>query len=54
MSTSRPFAYNSGPQVPGTEKLQNITIGLTESFSATFGGLEWYNGPDEGLGYISL
>lgn len=52
MSTSRPFAYNSGPQVPGTEKLQDITIGLTESFSATFGGLEWYNGPDEDLGYI--
>ncbi len=52
MPTSRPFAYNSGSQVSGTDQLGQIAIGLTSSFNSGLGGLEWYNGPDEDLGYV--
>ena len=52
MASSRPFAFNSGASVPGTDQLGQIAIGLTTSFSSSLGGLEWYNGPDEDLGYI--
>ena len=52
MPTSRPFAYNAGSAVSGTEKLGSITIGITSSFDGSLGGLQWYNGPDEDLGYI--
>lgn len=51
MATSRPFAYNTGAPIPGTEQVGNLAIGLpTNGFQAT--GLEWWNGPDEELGYI--
>jgi hypothetical protein len=50
MPTSRPFAYNTGATVSGTYKLGNLTIGTpTGGFG---GGLEWWNGPDEDLGYV--
>jgi hypothetical protein len=51
MSTSRPFAYNTGAPIPGTEQVGNLAIGWpTAGFEST--GLEWWNGPDEELGYI--
>ena len=51
MSTSRPFAYNTGSPIPGTEQVGNLAIGWpTSGFQST--GLEWWNGPDEELGYI--
>lgn len=51
MSKSRPFTYNTGSLIPGTEKFGNLTVGIPESgFEST--SLQWWNGPDEDLGYI--
>lgn len=51
MSTSRPFAYNTGSPIAGTEQIGDLAIGFpTEGFSST--GLAWWNGPDEQLGYV--
>ena len=51
MSTSRPFAYNIGATISGTEQIGNLSIGTpTDGFGTT--GLEWWNGPDEELGYV--
>lgn len=52
MSTSRPFAYNpSGTPISGTEQVGDIAIGTPDvGFEST--GLEWWNGPDEELGYV--
>ena len=51
MSTARPFAYNTGSAIPGTEQIGNLAIGEPSSgFEET--GLKWWNGPDEDLGYV--
>jgi hypothetical protein len=51
MSASRPFAYNTGSPITGTEQVGDIAIGWpTSGFEST--GLEWWNGPDEELGYV--
>lgn len=51
MATSRPFAYNPGTAIPGTTQVLNLAIGTpTNGFGST--GLQWWNGPDEELGYI--
>ena len=51
MSISRPFAYNTGSPIAGTEQIGNLAIGFpTEGFSST--GLAWWNGPDEQIGYV--
>jgi hypothetical protein len=51
MSTSRPFSYNTGSAVAGTTQSGDFAIGIpTVGFSAS--GLQWWNGPDEDLGYI--
>jgi collagen type VII alpha len=51
MPTARPFAYNPGAGIPGTTQVGNLAIGTPEvGFVAT--GLEWWNGPDEDLGYV--
>ena len=51
MGTSRPFTYNPGSLIPGTEKFGNLTVGIpTAGFGST--GLQWWNGPDEDLGYV--
>ena len=51
MATSRPFAYNPGTAIPGTTQIVNLAIGTpTNGFEST--GLQWWNGPDEDLGYI--
>jgi hypothetical protein len=50
MSTARPFAYNTGSTISGTEQFGNLAVGVpTLSFEST--GLKWWNGPDEELGY---
>jgi hypothetical protein len=52
MATRRPFIYNTGATVTGTEKLSNITSGTpTSGFSAS-GLTGWRSGPDEDLGYV--
>jgi hypothetical protein len=51
MSTTRPFAYNTGSTISGTEQVGNLAIGVpTSGFTST--GLQWWNGPDEDLGYV--
>lgn len=53
MSITRPFAYNTGPSIAGTIQVGNIAVGGTATgYGAGLGGLKWWNGPDETLGYI--
>ena len=51
MATARPFAYNTGAPIAGTDQVGALAVGTpTVGFTAT--GLEWWNGPDEDLGYV--
>jgi len=51
MATARPFSYNTGSAIAGTEQVGSLAVGYpTAGFSAT--GLEWWNGPDEDTGYV--
>jgi len=50
MSTARPFAYNTGSTIPGTEQLGDLSIGTPTSGFTT--NPQYWNGPDEELGYI--
>ena len=51
MSTARPFAYNTGSTITGTEQVGDLAVGFpTAGFPST--GLQWWNGPDEDLGYV--
>ena len=48
---SRPFAYNTGAPISGTIQVGNLAVGTPDvGFEAT--GLQWWNGPGEGSGYI--
>jgi hypothetical protein len=56
MSSSRPFAYNPIPPnslIPGTDQLGDLTIGvLNEPYAENYGGVKWWEGADEDLGYV--
>jgi hypothetical protein len=53
MSTARPFSYNTGPLVPGTEQFGTLVVGIgNHRYDENYGGLQWWNGPDEELGYV--
>ena len=54
MATCRPFAYNTGSTIPGTTQVGNLAIGvdLDKPYAEQYGGVQWWNGPDEDLGYI--
>lgn len=48
---ARPFAFNSGPPIDGTIQVGKLAVGYpTYGFDST--GLQWWNGPDESLGYV--
>lgn len=50
---SRPFAFNTGSQITGTEKYGSLSVGTTsQNYSDNYGGVRWFNGPDENAGYI--
>ena len=50
MATARPFAYNIGSQIPGTEQVGSLAIGApTSGFT---NNPQFWNGPDEDLGYV--
>jgi hypothetical protein len=50
-ATARPFAYNVGSPIPGTQQVGDLAIGFPD---VGFGGtlVLWWNGPDENLGYV--
>jgi hypothetical protein len=53
MATSRPFAYNTGSTLPYTEQVGDIAIGTGGvEYAANYGGIKWWGGPDEDLGYV--
>jgi len=50
MATARPFAYNIGSQIPGTEQVGSLAIGTpTSGFT---NNPQFWNGPDEDLGFV--
>ncbi len=50
MATARPFAYNTGSLIPGTEQLGDLSIGFPSSGFTD--APQFWNGPDEELGYV--
>jgi hypothetical protein len=54
MSTSRPFAYNTGFPISGTDQIGDLAIAtdMTKPYEANYGGVQWWEGPDEELGYV--
>ncbi len=53
MSTTRPFAYNTGSTISGTEQVGNLAIGVDQQeYSLDIGGVKWWMGPNEDSGYI--
>jgi hypothetical protein len=53
MPTARPFAYNTGSPIPGTLQIGDLAIGVDPlEYSTNPGGVQWWNGPDEDLGYV--
>ena len=50
MSTSRPFAYNTGAPIAGTTQVGNLAVGIpTSGFTNS---PQFWSGPDEELGYV--
>ena len=49
MPTSRPFAYNTGSPIDGTIQVGDLAVGYP---TTGYTGTEWWNGPDEELGYV--
>jgi len=50
MATARPFAYNIGSTIPGTEQVGSLAIGApTSGFT---NNPQFWNGPDEDLGFV--
>ena len=53
MSESRPFAYNTGSLIPGTDQVGDLAIGVDPlDYTGGIGGVRWWEGPDEDLGYV--
>lgn len=50
MATTRPFAINTGSTIAGTTQFGDLAVGTPNDWSE--GGVQWYNGPDEDLGYV--
>ena len=51
--TTHPVAYNTGSLIPGTEQYGNLAIGTASlDYSSRPGGVIWWMGPDEDLGYV--
>ena len=53
MSISKPFAYNTGAQISGTTQYGDLAVGDGEfNYGNNYGGVTWWGGPDEELGYV--
>jgi len=47
------FAYNTGSLISGTTQVGDLAISEAEvEYSANFGGLQWWGGPDQTSGYV--
>jgi hypothetical protein len=53
MPTARPFAYNPGSPILGTTQFGTLAVGVSPNldYPSGAGGVRWWNGPDEDLGY---
>ena len=53
MPTARPFAYNPSTAISGTTQYGTLAVGDSPDldYSSGAGGVRWWNGPDEDLGY---
>ena len=53
MATTTPLAYNIGSPIAGTSQIGTLAIGITDQdYSSNPGGVPWWMGPDEELGYV--
>jgi len=54
MATTTPFAYNpSLSPISGTTQVGTLAVGTTnQNYSKNPGGVKWWMGPDESLGYV--
>lgn len=53
MPSTRPFAYNTGTTISGTEQVGSLAIGVDDlRYDENVGGVKWWMGPDEDLGYV--
>jgi surface protein len=55
MATSTPLAYNTGSTITGTQQIGNLSIATATTVNYdpnTNGGITFWMGPDEELGYI--
>ena len=52
----RPYAINTGSTISGTTQVGDIAIGENDTYdySTRPGGVTWYMGPDENLGYLYI
>lgn len=54
MINARPFGYNNGAPILGTLQFGNLVVGDETDlpYSDNYGGIKWWNGPNEELGYV--
>lgn len=53
MATTTPFAYNTGSTISGTIQVGDLAVGTTgQDYSISPGGVPWWMGPDQDLGYV--
>jgi hypothetical protein len=53
MATTKPFAYNVGSLISGTTQVGDLAVGyINVDYGANYGGVQWWMGPDEDLGYV--
>jgi hypothetical protein len=53
MAIQKIFAYNTGSLISGTTQVGQIAVSEADvEYSANYGGLQWWGGPDESLGYV--
>ena len=53
MAIQKIFAYNTGSLISGTTQVGDIAISEADvEYSANYGGLQWWGGPDETVGWV--
>jgi hypothetical protein len=53
MANNKIFAYNTGLLISGTTQVGDIAVSESDvEYSDNYGGLQWWGGPDESIGYV--